>query len=85
MLRRIIQRYGKNPAQIVLRWLTQQGICAIPKPVHEDRIPEIHNIADFSFDDMHDIRVMIREGRSFLMWIRLRRLHIRMGYLMYSD
>ncbi|WP_295727997.1 aldo/keto reductase [uncultured Bifidobacterium sp.] len=60
VLRRIGQRYGKTPAQVVLRWLTQQGICAIPKSVHEERIRENHNIADFSLDDddMHDIRAM---------------------------
>lgn len=68
VLMRIGQRYGKTPAQIVLRWLTQQGICAIPKSAHEERIRENHNIADFSLDDddMHDIRAMDTEGRLFL-------------------
>ena len=62
------QRYGKTSAQIVLRWLTQQGICAIPKSAHEERIRENHNIADFSLDDddMHDIRAMDTGGRLFL-------------------
>ena len=68
VLMRIGQRYGKTPAQIVLRWLTQQGICAIPKSTHEERIRENHNIADFSLDDddMHDIRAMDTGGRLFL-------------------
>lgn len=68
VLMRIGQRYGKAPAQIVLRWLTQQGICAIPKSAHEERIRENHNIADFSLDDddMHDIRAMDTVGRLFL-------------------
>ena len=68
VLMRIVQRYGKTPAQIVLRWLTQQGICAIPKSAHEERIRENHNIADFSLDDddMHDIRAMDTGGRLFL-------------------
>lgn len=68
VLMRIGQRYGKAPAQIVLRWLTQQGICAIPKSAHEERIRENHNIADFSLDDddMHDIRAMDTGGRLFL-------------------
>ncbi|MCP8614095.1 aldo/keto reductase [Bifidobacterium asteroides] len=68
VLMRIGQRYGKTPAQIVLRWLTQQGICAIPKSAHEERIRENHNIADFSLDDddMHDIRAMDTGGRLFL-------------------
>lgn len=68
VLMRIGQRYGKTPAQIVLRWLNQQGICAIPKSAHEERIRENHNIADFSLDDddMHDIRAMDTGGRLFL-------------------
>lgn len=68
VLMRIGQRYGKTPAQIVLRWLTQQGICAIPKSAHEERIRENHNIADFSLDDddMHDIRAMDTGGCLFL-------------------
>lgn len=68
VLMRIGQRYGKTPAQIVLRWLTQQGICAIPKSAHEEQIRENHNIADFSLDDddMHDIRAMDTGGRLFL-------------------
>ena len=68
VLMRIGQRYGKTSAQIVLRWLTQQGICAIPKSAHEERIRENHNIADFSLDDddMHDIRAMDTGGRLFL-------------------
>ena len=68
VLMRIGQRYGKTPAQIVLRWLTQQGICAIPKSAHEERIRENRNIADFSLDDddMHDIKAMDTGGRIFL-------------------
>lgn len=68
VLRRIGQRYGKTPAQVVLRWLTQQGICAIPKSVHEERLRENHNIADFSLDDgdMHDIRAMDTGGPLIL-------------------
>ncbi|MGL4941447.1 MAG: aldo/keto reductase [Bifidobacterium asteroides] len=68
VLRRIGQRYGKTPAQVILRWLTQQGICAIPKSVHEERIRENHNIADFSLDDddMHDIRAMDTGGPLIL-------------------
>lgn len=68
VLRRIGQRYGKTPAQVVLRWLTQQGICAIPKSVHEERIRENYNIADFSLDDddMHDIRAMDTGGLLIL-------------------
>ena len=47
VLRRIGQPHSKTPAQMVLRWLTRQRMCAIPKSVHEERIHENHNIVDF--------------------------------------
>jgi diketogulonate reductase-like aldo/keto reductase len=32
--------YKKTPAQVILRWLKQSDIIAIPKSVHEDRIEQ---------------------------------------------
>lgn len=44
-------KYGKTPAQILLRFLTQSGIAAIPKSVHEERIVENISIFDFSLEE----------------------------------
>ncbi|WP_236022471.1 aldo/keto reductase [Bifidobacterium phasiani] len=41
-------QYGKTPAQVVLRWLRQEGVVAIPKSVHEDRIAQNFDIDDFT-------------------------------------
>lgn len=41
-------RYGKSPAQIILRWHLQHGFCAIPKSVRAERIAE--NFDVFGFD-----------------------------------
>lgn len=30
-------RYNKSVAQVILRWLTQRGVVAIPKSVHKER------------------------------------------------
>lgn len=43
----LAQKYGKTPAQILLRFLIQQGIIVIPKSTHENRITENINIFDF--------------------------------------
>lgn len=55
--------YGKSPAQVILRWLRQEGIIAIPKSVHEERICENFAIDDFSLskEDMVRIEAMDRE------------------------
>ncbi|OUP11159.1 aldo/keto reductase [Collinsella sp. An2] len=39
--------HNKTAAQVVLRWLRQEGIIAIPKSVHEERICENFDIDDF--------------------------------------
>jgi 2,5-diketo-D-gluconate reductase A len=43
----LAQKYKKSVAQIVLRWLTQRGVVAIPKSVRKERIIENFNIFDF--------------------------------------
>lgn len=47
-------KYGKSPAQIVLRWDLQHGVVTIPKSITKHRIEENANVFDFelSEDDM---------------------------------
>lgn len=56
----ISQKYNKSVAQVILRWLTQRGIVAIPKSVHKERIIENFNIFDFelSQEDMKMIATL---------------------------
>lgn len=51
----ISSKYGKSVAQVILRWLIQRGIVAIPKTVHKERMIENLNVFDFelSSDDMN--------------------------------
>ncbi|MCP3711429.1 aldo/keto reductase [Paraburkholderia sp. CNPSo 3274] len=41
-------KYGKSPAQIILRWQIQLGTCPIPKSVRPERIAENIDIFDFA-------------------------------------
>lgn len=43
----IAQRYGKTPAQVVLRWDLQQEAVTIPKSIRPERIAENADIYDF--------------------------------------
>jgi 2,5-diketo-D-gluconate reductase A len=40
-------KYQKSVAQIILRWLTQRGVVAIPKSARKERIVENFNVFDF--------------------------------------
>ncbi len=61
----IAKKYGRTPAQIVLRWNLQRKIAVIPKSVHEERILENSKIFDFSLseEDMAAILALNRNQR----------------------
>ncbi|MET9956866.1 aldo/keto reductase [Streptomyces sp. NPDC006339] len=48
LLRELADRYGKSPAQVVLRWHLQLGNIVIPKSVTPARIRENLDVFDFS-------------------------------------
>lgn len=47
----IAARYGKTPAQVILRWVLQKGILPLVKSVHAERIRENIRIFDFVITD----------------------------------
>lgn len=54
------EKYGKTPAQIILRWHFQNGVLAIPKSVTPSRIKENISIFDFELkeEDMKKVDEM---------------------------
>jgi diketogulonate reductase-like aldo/keto reductase len=47
VLAAIGMKYNKSVAQVILRWLTQRGVVAIPKSVNMERIKENFDIFNF--------------------------------------
>ncbi len=60
--------HGKTAAQVVLRWLRQEGVVAIPKSVHAERIRENLDVDDFELTaaDLAQIDAM-DEGSSLIL------------------
>ncbi len=50
-LKNIGAKYNKTAAQVALRFLTQEGIVAIPKSTHKERMAENFNIFDFELTE----------------------------------
>ena len=65
-LKRIGERYGKTPAQVVLRWDLQKGVVTIPKTIHRERIFENADIFNFSLteDEMEEINALDTAQRT---------------------
>lgn len=47
----LAQKYGRTPAQVVLRWHLQRDCVVIPKSATPSRIRENLNVFDFSLED----------------------------------
>ena len=67
VLSSIGKKYNKTVAQVVLRWLTQRGVIAIPKSVRKERMEENFNIFDFelSAEDMEAIKTLDTNASLF--------------------
>ncbi len=63
----LAQKYKKSVAQVVLRWLTQRGVIAIPKSVRKERMIENLDVFDFeiSQEDMERIATLDTKKSCF--------------------
>lgn len=67
LLQDIAIRHGRSVAQVVLRWLLQRGVVAIPKSVRPERMAENFAINDFvlSEADMASIATLDTGSSAF--------------------
>ena len=67
VLASIAAAHERSIAQVVLRWLTQRGVVAIPKSVHKERIVENFSVLDFRLteDEMARIAALDRAKSLF--------------------
>ena len=67
VINEIAGRYGKTPAEIILRWHVQEGFSTIPGSRNEAHIRQNITVLDFelSEDDMNRIRALDGEKRFY--------------------
>ncbi|KEQ26667.1 aldo/keto reductase [Paenibacillus tyrfis] len=66
LLSELANKYGKTPAQIILRWDLQHGVVTIPKSIRESRIRENIDVFDFTLSDEDMARLdSLNQDRRF--------------------
>jgi 2,5-diketo-D-gluconate reductase A len=62
----LAEKYGRTPAQVVLRWHVQIGNIVFPKSVNPDRMRENINVFDFelSAEDLAAVEGLNRDQRN---------------------
>jgi 2,5-diketo-D-gluconate reductase A len=86
LLLSIAKKYNKSVAQVILRWLTERGVVAIPKSVRKERMEENFNSLDFELrsEDMEAIKTLDTKASLFfdhrdpamVKWLGERKLEI---------
>jgi diketogulonate reductase-like aldo/keto reductase len=66
LLAEIGKEYDRSVGQVVLRWLTQRGVIAIPKSVRPERMVENFDVFDFQLTDEQMARIATLDTGSSL-------------------
>ena len=67
VFKKLGEKYGKTPAQVILRWHTQMGFVVIPGSKNVDHIRDNLNILDFTLTDaeMAEIAKLDKDMRYY--------------------
>lgn len=67
ILQGLSKKYGKTPAQAILRWNVQQGLIPIPKSTNRSRLEENISVFDFVLEDA-DMALIdsLNENRQYI-------------------
>ena len=67
VLSQIGAKYGKTPAQVMLRWALQRNIVVLPKSTHKERMIQNLDVFDFTLtdEDMSAIAALDTNTSSF--------------------
>ena len=67
------KKYGKTPAQVLIRWSLQHDLVVIPKSIHEARIKENSQVFDFHLEpkDMKLLNSLNENLRTVCSWINM--------------
>lgn len=85
ILMNIGKNHNKSVAQVILRWLTQRNVIAIPKSARKERMEENFNIFDFELSENEIKTIQTLDNKSSLFfdhrdpnmvkWISVRKLN----------
>jgi diketogulonate reductase-like aldo/keto reductase len=64
VLAEIAKKYGKTPAQVMLRWCIQKDTVILPKTTHEARLKENMEVFDFELD-ADDMKKLIKLDSNY--------------------
>jgi D-xylose reductase len=51
LVKKVAEKHGKTPAQVLLRWATQRGIAVIPKSNNQHRLQQNLDVTGWDLDD----------------------------------
>src|SRR5207244_3968617 len=68
VITQVAAKYGRTPAQVLIRWSLQHGLVVIPKSIRPDRIRENGGVFDFELKREDMARLDSLDESSHVAW-----------------